>query len=544
MHSVNNKLSYGDSVKVVLIGTSHSEGYDGPLALETVDKDVRNESGDPTLKPALEPLPHVRENINRLQRVFTDPDIVGLDRKDIEPIVDVSSADKILTRIAKAGAAARDTFIVYYAGHGLQGDADESLYLCSTSTSPRERNFNGVPISKVRSAIAKSKAPRRILILDCCFAGAGVDGFMNSSEIYSTVETQIDLKGTFAIAAVPSDKKALAPPGEKVTQFTGQLLDVLENGVEDAAELLTINQIFEELEVRMHRAAMPLPRRANTDDGSAFFLARNRFFSLDDISRLKASVEGLQNTVVDYGARIVSIEESTGINDEMLNEIRVELEELKERPADENPDGESTTNNNEAGTWSQFGATKRDWQAWPNDVRTLLIDYRSARLNSLILICSTSIFAALSLGLLFVLLKSEATAVQLSSVWRYQFFGGSLPDLEPSSSVDTGNTLRALAFLSIIQAVIVFLSLYAVSPMNRIRSITALSEDYEPEKQNETNNTMQRRSYKHHISYLNAERTTFTWIFGIILVKPFAAMSLLIAMFGLLPAALLTMGNF
>jgi len=246
-------LSYDRETRVVLVGTT------------VCPRDQRN----------LPPLPQVKRNIIHLARLFTDSDVIGLPLESIVTIIDCEHTSEILYEIAKAAEAASDTLIVYYAGHGLFGDQTTPLYLTTKNTISAIKSFTGLRITDVKSAIRSSRARKRILILDCCYSGRAFEGGMGSTE--DEVRAAIDV-ATYGIAAVPGDYKALAPAGAELTKFTQTLVDVIEQGVPGAGQVLTIDQVFNAVRVAVGREAMPLPEANNWKDGRQFKLVKNRSF--------------------------------------------------------------------------------------------------------------------------------------------------------------------------------------------------------------------------------------------------------------------------
>jgi hypothetical protein len=247
-------LSYKPETRVVLVGTTVC----------------------PQDKTNLPPLPHVERNIQRLVRLFSDPKIVGLPSECLVEIVDEGEASAISTKIAQAADEATDTLIVYYAGHGLYGDEASSLYLAAKNTTSSGKSFNAVDINNVKRAIRSSAAQKRMLILDCCYSGRAFIGGMSSADLVDNVRPVIDLAGTYGIAAVPADYKALAPPGAQLTKFTQALVDVLEGGIQNDVQVLTAGDVFDAARNQLRREAMPVPEAINWNDGRLFRLAKNQ----------------------------------------------------------------------------------------------------------------------------------------------------------------------------------------------------------------------------------------------------------------------------
>ena len=222
-------------------------------------------------------------------------------------ILDWEEASAVSTAIEKAANEATDTLIIYYAGHGLYGDASIPLYLVSKNTISAIKS-SAVRINEVKRAMSNSRATKRVLILDCCYSGRAFrQGEMGSVE--DDVRPAIDLVGTYGIAAVPANSKALAPPGASLTKFTQVLVDVLEHGIDKSGQVLTLGEVFDAVKTTIRRNAdMPLPEAMNWNDGERFRLARNRYLKRSGLDEIIKGLEGLRATVTRTGAQVEAME--------------------------------------------------------------------------------------------------------------------------------------------------------------------------------------------------------------------------------------------
>jgi hypothetical protein len=273
-------LSFGPETRVVLVGTT------------VCSHDEKN----------LPPLPQVQQNIHDLSRLFTDPDIIGLPPEAVVPILDWGEASAVSTAIETAANEATDTLIIYYAGHGLYGDANIPLYLVSKNTISAIKS-SAVRINEVKRVMSNSRATKRVLILDCCYSGRAFrQGEMASVE--DDVRPAIDLIGTYGIAAVPADSKALAPPGASLTKFTQVLEDVLEHGIKKGGPVLTLGEVFDAVKANIGRYPdIPLPEAINWNEGERFRLARNRYLQRSGLDEIIKGLEGLPENVTLTEAR-------------------------------------------------------------------------------------------------------------------------------------------------------------------------------------------------------------------------------------------------
>ena len=89
-------------------------------------------------------------------------------------------------------------------------------------------------------------------------------------------ESALDLEGTYSIASAPANKAAIAPPGATHTAFTGELIRVLVEGLEEGPEELTLGDVYRYILDQMRRKPdLPLPQQAIHLDAASFVIARN-----------------------------------------------------------------------------------------------------------------------------------------------------------------------------------------------------------------------------------------------------------------------------
>src|SRR5918992_5093646 len=86
---------------------------------------------DPTNLPEL---PAVAANVEDLKRVLADPQLVGIPDENIVMLLDEQNPHIVTSRVADEARKAVDTFIFYYAGHGIVGRTLRDLYLATQET--------------------------------------------------------------------------------------------------------------------------------------------------------------------------------------------------------------------------------------------------------------------------------------------------------------------------------------------------------------------------------------------------------------------------
>ena len=221
--------------------------------------------------PDLPGLPAVANNLTDFRAVLTDPRLGGLHPGHCIVIQDPSALPALGMELARVARQAEDTLIVYYAGHGLLDDRG-GLFLALRETDPDHVAYTALPFAWVREALADSPARNRILILDCCFSGRAIEAMATSSAL---VSGQIEIAGAYTLTSAPANKPARARAGARHTAFTAELLNILQCGIENDREGLSLGEIYLELR-RAHLArGLPSPQQRTTATIDRFALVRN-----------------------------------------------------------------------------------------------------------------------------------------------------------------------------------------------------------------------------------------------------------------------------
>ncbi|MFE9309648.1 caspase domain-containing protein [Streptomyces sp. NPDC006706] len=224
----------------------------------------------------LEDLPAVRNNLTKLMEVLSDPEIGGIEPDACTIVSQPSNPGILLDAIYDAAEECTGTLLFYYAGHGLTSFQNGDLSLATPGTSAT-RPHTSVRFDDVRAAVLSArKAPRKVVVLDCCFSGRAMAGSMSDpADLAATSE----IAGTYILTAAAETKTALAPPGEAYTAFTGELLRLLLEGLPGAPEYLSLDLVYANLRDRLAAQSRPIPQQRNRNEGARIALARNVLFS-------------------------------------------------------------------------------------------------------------------------------------------------------------------------------------------------------------------------------------------------------------------------
>lgn len=221
--------------------------------------------------PRLHDLPAVANNLAALLSALTDPAIGACLPAHCTTIADSADPSRVGVTLAEEAAAAEDTLIVYYAGHGLVDERGE-LHLGLGRTNPDHPVFTSLPFEWVRRAIAGSPARNRVLLLDCCFSGLAIETMADPS---SAGASQIAIAGTYTMTSSPANRPSIAPADAEHTAFTGELLSLLRRGIPGGGDVITLSEAYRAL-LQAHTAAgLPKPQQRNTETAEQLALAKN-----------------------------------------------------------------------------------------------------------------------------------------------------------------------------------------------------------------------------------------------------------------------------
>ena len=220
------------------------------------------------------PIPQVANNLDELRRLLLDPAVVGMAATCVQTLLDRDNIQELYEALDAFANEAEETLLFYYTGHGLIGRNSSELHLATAGTIEAQVESNALSFDKIRHMIVNSTARTKILILDCCFSGRAVEYMGPVSEV---VQANLpDLRGTFAIASAPPNRPALAPTGAKFTAFTGELVRVLNEGIDNGRPEISLDELFGAVRTAMKKKPdLPEPRRANFQDAETLQIARN-----------------------------------------------------------------------------------------------------------------------------------------------------------------------------------------------------------------------------------------------------------------------------
>ncbi|MET8576893.1 esterase-like activity of phytase family protein [Streptomyces sp. NPDC005012] len=210
----------------------------------------------------LQPLRSVRHNLRALKKVLTDERIVGIPPEHVLVVENPASAAALVGPVNKAGKLAKDTLIVYYAGHGLLDHHDEEHLYLTLPDSVEGEPWTSVSDFLLRAAIRDSSAERHVLLLDCCYSGKVLDGGMSAADrgLRASSQALAGVHGSYVMTSSSATRKSYASDPATCSAFTGALVGTLRDGLPDGPPMLGLHDLYKA--VREHMASGgPGPRQ-------------------------------------------------------------------------------------------------------------------------------------------------------------------------------------------------------------------------------------------------------------------------------------------
>ena len=125
------------------------------------------------------PIPSAIKDVEAMRRVLEHPDMGAFDEVKVLANPDKGSMEKAVEDLFLSNRQREDLVLLYFSGHGIK-DQNARFYLSTKETGRDQkgdfRRSTALAASKLQEYINDSRSQREVIILDCCFSGAFVQG--------------------------------------------------------------------------------------------------------------------------------------------------------------------------------------------------------------------------------------------------------------------------------------------------------------------------------------------------------------------------------
>ncbi|HMG67007.1 MAG TPA: caspase family protein, partial [Chitinophagaceae bacterium] len=225
------------------------------------------------------PIPPVQGNLEDFYKLLTNKKHIGIPRENILVSFNESHVE-IQKHLLQAGRRQDiQTLFIYFAGHGHRTDIKKLSLIAADTEKIGDEIIGGIDFEFISGKVMKnSVATQKILILDTCHSGIATQGA-------DDVIRDFDVKGSYILTSSPGDDVSYFEKDARHTFFTGALIDVLENGIDNTNDMLALEDLYEYAKEVLSEKKFPHPNAKNELNipPSDFFIARNPSFSTEKL---------------------------------------------------------------------------------------------------------------------------------------------------------------------------------------------------------------------------------------------------------------------
>ena len=194
-------------------------------------------------------------DVEALRAVLADPAIGAYQVEHLSNAVSHQVNQAIEKFFAEAGL--KDLVMLYFSGHGFKDDSGR-LYLTTRDSQRQLLASTAVSAQFVREQMDRCRSRRKVVILDCCYAGAFPDGVARGTDTIDVLE-RLSGRGSAVMTAssamgyafedenslTVTEIKGMATP----SVFTGALIDGLATGSadQDGDGLIDVDELYDHI---------------------------------------------------------------------------------------------------------------------------------------------------------------------------------------------------------------------------------------------------------------------------------------------------------
>ncbi|MFN9736150.1 MAG: caspase domain-containing protein [Microcystis sp.] len=181
----------------------------------------------------LRPISSAILDVEAMRRVLEHPDMGAFDQVTVLPNPDKGSMEKAVEDLF-ANRQRDDLVLLYFSGHGLK--AQNARFFLSTRDTGCDqygdfRRATALAASKLQEYITDSRSQRQIIILDCCFSGALVQGMLIKGEL--NIQEELGGKGRAILTSSSPIEYSFESDNNDLSIYTKYLVEGIETGAAD-----------------------------------------------------------------------------------------------------------------------------------------------------------------------------------------------------------------------------------------------------------------------------------------------------------------------
>lgn len=231
-------------------------------------------------------IPPVKGNIEDLFHLLTDKLHIGLPPENIVVVFNKTNTEIEEALLQQSRQPNTETLLIYFAGHGHRTDVKKLFLVAKNSRKIDDYLLGGIDFDFISNVILRNAtAKQKILILDACHSGIATQGT-------DDMMAKMDVKGSYVLASSPGDEVSYFDKNGRNTYFTGVLLDALNKGINNAQEMIALDDLYDYSKDQLSEKNFPHPiyKSELNIPPSNFFIARNPSFSIEKLKQRPAQL--------------------------------------------------------------------------------------------------------------------------------------------------------------------------------------------------------------------------------------------------------------
>ena len=237
------------------------------------------------------------QDIEAMRRVLEHPDMGAFDQVTVLSNPDKGSMERAVEDLF-TNRQRDDLVLLYFSGHGLK---DQTAEFC-LSARDTERDQNGelristiLAASKLNKYMNNSRSQRQMIILDCCFSGALVQGMPIKGEL--NIQEELGGKGRAILTSSSPIEYSFESEDKDLSIYTKYLVEGIETGAadQDGDQLISVNELHEYASEQVKKAAPAMTPKfyLSLEGEDTIYLARSPLAANDPKFKYRKIVEDI-----------------------------------------------------------------------------------------------------------------------------------------------------------------------------------------------------------------------------------------------------------
>jgi branched-chain amino acid transport system substrate-binding protein len=245
----------------------------------------------------LRPISSATQDVEAMRRVLEPPDMGAFDQVKVLLDPDKGRMEKAVEDLF-ADLQRDDLVLLYFSGHGLK-DQNARFFLSTRDTGRDQKgNFSratALAATKLQEYITDSHSKRQIIILDCCFSGALVQGMPIKGEF--NIQEELGGKGRAILTSSSPSEYSFESDNKDLSIYTKYLVEGIETGAadKDGDQLISVNELHEYASERVKEAAPAMTPKfyLSLEGEETIYLAKSPLAANDPKFKYRKIVEDI-----------------------------------------------------------------------------------------------------------------------------------------------------------------------------------------------------------------------------------------------------------